>query len=51
MITKRTSRDYAEALGVAPAQVGVQGAGLDGVVGVVGVREGELAQGSEVGLD
>lgn len=33
---------------VAPAQVGVQGAGPDGVVGV---DEGELPQGPEVGLD
>ena len=38
-------------VGVAPAQVGVQLAGLDGVVGVVGVGEGELPQRPEVGLD
>ena len=36
-------------VGVAPAQVGVQGPGLDGVVGVVGVGQGELPKGSEVG--
>lgn len=38
-------------VGVAPAQVGVQRAGLGGVVGVVGVREGELPQWSEVRFD
>ncbi len=37
--------------GVAPMQVGVQGPGLHGVVGVVGVGDGELPQRSEVGLD
>jgi hypothetical protein len=38
-------------VGVAPAEVGVQGPGLSGVVGVVGVGDGELSQGSEVGFD
>ena len=36
---------------VAPAQVGVQGPGLHGVVGVVGVGHGELPQRSEGRLD
>jgi hypothetical protein len=38
-------------VGVAPAQVGMQGPGLHGVVGVVGVGDGELPQWSEVGFD
>lgn len=33
------------------AQVGVQRTGLCGVVAVVGVRDGELPQRAEVGLD
>ena len=37
-------------VGVAPAQVGVQAAGEDGVVGVVGVVQDELAQRPEVRL-
>ena len=36
---------------VAPAQVGMQGAGLDCVVGVARVGEGELPQGLKEGLD
>lgn len=36
---------------VAPAQVGVQGPGLDDVVGMVGVGQRELSQRSEVGCD
>lgn len=36
---------------VAPAQVGVQSPGLDGVVAVVGVGDGELPQWAEVGQD
>lgn len=38
-------------VGVAPAQAGVQGPGLHGVVGVVGVGDGELPQRSEVRLN
>jgi hypothetical protein len=38
-------------VGVAPAQVGVRGPGLNRVVGVVRVGDGELPQRSEVGLD
>lgn len=38
-------------VGVAPAQVGVQGPGLRGVVAVVGVADGELPQRPEVRLD
>ena len=38
-------------VGVAPAQVGVQAAGEDGVVGVVGVVQDELAQRPEVRFD
>lgn len=38
-------------VGVAPAQVGVQGVSLDGVVAVVGVGDGELPQWPEMGLD
>ena len=37
-------------VGVAPAQVGVRGPGLDGVVAVVGVGDRELPQWPEVGL-
>lgn len=36
---------------VAPAEAGVEGSGLRGVVAVVGVGDGELPQWSEVGLD
>jgi hypothetical protein len=36
---------------VAPSQIGVQGAGLDVVVAVVGVGDRELPQRPEVGLD
>jgi hypothetical protein len=35
-------------VGVAPAQVGVQGPGLDGVAAVVEVGDGELSQRSSV---
>jgi hypothetical protein len=38
-------------VGVAPAQVTLEFAGLDGVVGVVGVGEGELPQRAELRLD
>jgi hypothetical protein len=38
-------------VGVAPAQIGVQGTSLDGMAAVVGVGQGELAQRPEVRLD
>lgn len=38
-------------VGVAPAEVSMRGPGLHGVVGVVGVGDGELPQRSEVRFD
>ncbi|GAA3424625.1 hypothetical protein GCM10018953_18080 [Streptosporangium nondiastaticum] len=38
-------------VGVAPAQVSMQGAGLDRVVDMAGVGDGELPQGPEMRLD